>query len=129
MLRLSDLVATSARVAATRARREKVAHLAGLLSRLEPAEVPIAVAFLSGDLRQGRVGLGPAAVRGAWLESPAAEPTLGLGEVDAAFERIAAAAGRGATGEKAALLAALLARATAAEGDFLTRLVLGELRQ
>src|SRR5947199_207340 len=64
-MRLADLVATSRRVAETRARGEKIGALADLLRRLPPEEVEVAVSCLSGTLRQGRIGLGPAAVREA----------------------------------------------------------------
>jgi DNA ligase-1 len=132
-MRLADLVATSQRVAETRARSEKIGALADLLRRIPPAEVDVAVPYLSGTLRQGRIGLGPAAVSearsAASAVAAAAEPELELGEVDAAFARIAAAAGPGSTGERVRLLAGLLARATEAERAFLVRLVFGELRQ
>ena len=127
---LAELVATSARVGATRARSEKTALLAALLRRLEPREVDMAVAFLSGRLRQGRIGLGWAALRAARAAArPTASPALSLLEVDAAFDRIAAVSGRGSAGERGRLLAELLGRATEGEQDFLVRLVLGELRQ
>jgi DNA ligase-1 len=110
---LSELVATSRRVAATRARSEKVTALAGLLQRLEPDEIEVAVAYLAGQLRQGRIGIGAAAVRTATAgTAAAAEPLLTLAEVDAAFAGIAAATGPGSSGERARLLSALLARAT-----------------
>jgi DNA ligase-1 len=128
-MRLSDLVTTSRRVADTRARGEKIAALADLLRRLPPAEIDIAVSYLSGQLRLGRIGLGSAAISEARRAAPAAEPALELAEVDAAFARIAAAKGAGSTAERVRLLAALLARATAGEQDFLVRLVFGELRQ
>ena len=53
-MRLLELVEASQRVAATRARREKVAALAELLARLEPAEAAIGVACLSGEVLGGR---------------------------------------------------------------------------
>jgi DNA ligase-1 len=127
---LADLVTTSRRVAATRSRTEKVAALADLLLRLAPEEIEIAAAFLSGQLRQGRIGLGPAAVRAAWGETAAAAaPALTLGEVDAAFAEIAAAGGRGSTAERARRLGALLGAATREEQELLVRLIFGELRQ
>ena len=127
---LFDLVATSRRVAATRSRTEKVAALADLLRRLAPEEIETAAAFLSGQLRQGRIGLGPAAVRAAMAETAAvASPALTLGEVDGAFAGIAAAAGAGSTGERARRLRALLAAATREEQELLVRLIFGELRQ
>ncbi len=87
------------------------------------------MAFLSGHLRQGRIGLGGAALRAARPGTAAAEPALTLREVDATFERIAGVTGAGSTAERTRLLGELLARATPAEQDFLVRLVYGELRQ
>jgi DNA ligase-1 len=127
---LFDLVTASRRVAATRSRTEKIAALADFLRRLAPEEIETAAAFLSGQPRQGRIGLGPAAVRAALAETAAAAaPALTLGEVDAAFTAIAAAAGAGSTGERARRLRALLAAATREEQELLARLIFGELRQ
>jgi DNA ligase-1 len=128
-MRLADLVATSRRVAETRSRSEKTGALADLLRRLGPEEIDIAVAYLSGHLCQGRIGLGGAALRSAMPGSAAAEPALTLLEVDAAFERIASVSGAGSTAERVRLLADLLGRATRDEQDFLVRLIFGELRQ
>ena len=58
MTLFSELVETSARVTATSARSAKVAALADLLRRLEPDEVAPTVALLSGEARQGRIGVG-----------------------------------------------------------------------
>ncbi|HZI63601.1 MAG TPA: ATP-dependent DNA ligase [Thermoanaerobaculia bacterium] len=127
---LADLVSTSARVGATRARSEKTAHLAALLRRLGPREVDVAVAFLSGRLRRGRIGLGWAALREARAGTrPAESPSLTLLDVDASFDRVAAVSGRGSASERARRLGELFGRATGEEQDFLVRLVLGELRQ
>src|SRR5687767_14121111 len=101
---LADLAATSRRVAETRSRSEKIGALADLLRRLAPEEIDIAVAFLSGHLRQGRIGLGGAAVRNSMPGTAALEPSLTLGEVDAAFERIAGVSGAGSTAARARLL-------------------------
>ncbi|MFY9822060.1 MAG: ATP-dependent DNA ligase, partial [Thermoanaerobaculia bacterium] len=128
-MRLADLVTTSHRVAETRSRSEKIAALADLLRRLAPEEIDVAVAWLSGNLRQGRIGLGGAAIRDARPGTAAAEPSLTLGEVDATFERIAATTGAGSTAARVELLGGLLARATGEEQDFLVRLIFGELRQ
>ena len=65
MTRLADLVATSQQVAGTSGRLAKVAALAALLRRLAPDEIEIAVAYLSGETRQGKLGLGYAALRDA----------------------------------------------------------------
>jgi DNA ligase-1 len=128
-MRLADLVATSRLVTETRSRSQKTAALADLLRRLGAEEIDIAVAFLSGDLRQGRIGLGGAAVRSARPESAATEPSLTLLEVDAAFARIGGTTGSGSTAERSRQLSSLLSRATRDEQDFLVRLIYGELRQ
>ena len=60
---LADVVATSDAVAATRARGAKVRALADLLRALPPGEVEPAVGFLTGEPRQGRIGVGWAALR------------------------------------------------------------------
>jgi DNA ligase-1 len=128
LTRFEDVVAASRLVAATSARSRKVAILAELLGRLEPEEIPIVVAFLSGVPRQGRIGIGYAAVYRT--QAPAAtHPSLTVSEVDAAISDIEAATGSGSTSGRRQLLGALLARATAEEADFLRRLLTGQLRQ
>ncbi|MPY89293.1 MAG: ATP-dependent DNA ligase [Luteitalea sp.] len=126
---LGDVVQTSGRVAATRSRSEKVAHLADLLRRLVPEEIDIAVAYLSGRLRQGPIGLGWATIRDARGASAADASSLTLVEVDHAFARLAGTTGRGSATERARQLGALFARAVASEQEFLARLIVGELRQ
>ncbi|HEX4960495.1 MAG TPA: ATP-dependent DNA ligase [Thermoanaerobaculia bacterium] len=128
-MRLASLVTTSRRVAETRSRSEKIAALADLLRRLAPEEIDVATAWLSGNLRQGRIGLGGAAVRDSRPGAAATEPSLTLGEVDSAFECIAATTGAGSTAARVTMLKDLLARATAEEQGFLVRLIFGELRQ
>ncbi|MBX5483645.1 MAG: ATP-dependent DNA ligase [Myxococcaceae bacterium] len=126
---LADLVAVSAKVSATRSRLEKVAALAGLLKRLEPGEIAIAVNYLSGTIPQGRIGIGFAAVHRAREVPAAPAPTLGVFEVHDVFERIAHLSGPGSSTERQGLLGQLLSRATSDEQDFLARLLVGGLRQ
>lgn len=128
-MKLDDLVAASERVRASSSRLEKVSHLASVLARLERDEVPIAVAFLSGELPEGRIGVGPATLAEALPVEPASEPVLELDDVAAAFRRIAEASGPGSASMKLRLLAEPLRRATPREQDFLARLLVGELRQ
>jgi DNA ligase-1 len=123
----ADLAAVSHAVGETRSRTRKAELLGGALKELEPAEVEAGVAYLSGELRQRRTGVGWASLRD--LPPPAAEPALRIGEVDAALERIAALSGPGSQGERRAALADLFGRATAAEQSFLGSLLAGELRQ
>ena len=124
---LHDLVVTSTAVAQASSRLVKIGQLATLLQRLAPAEVEIAIAFLSGEPRQGRIGIGPSAMRDARPLASAASPALQLIEVDEVFERIAATAGRGSPADRVRMLRELLARATGDEQDFLIRLLFGEL--
>jgi DNA ligase 1 len=57
MTLLADVVAASRDVTSTSSRSRKVAILAELLGRLDAREVPIAVGFLTGMPRHGRVGI------------------------------------------------------------------------
>ena len=124
-----EIAEVSRAVAETRARSTKIELLAACLARLSPEEVEIGVGFLSGEPRQGKIGLGYAAIRD--LEPPAAAPTATLtpSDVDATLTRIAAIRGPRSTQLRAEALAGLFARATAVERPFLERLLLGELRQ
>jgi len=130
---LYELVRTSAAVASVQARRTKIEEISALLAAVPSGEVPVAVAFLSGELRQRQIGVGYAALGGLLRSAdpdPAfAEPSLTLADTDAAFEAIGAVAGQGAQSERRRLLAALLNRATDSEHSFLVRLVAGDLGQ
>ena len=117
MTLLADLVATSLRVAATSSRSAKIAALAELLRGLEPGEVASAVGFLAGAPRQGRIGVGYAAVHGV-RPAPAATPSLTIADLDAAITEIERATGPGSGGARQRLLEDLLGRATADEAGF-----------
>ena len=128
-MRLSVLVETSRAVAATSGRLEKIERLAELLKRTPPDLIPTIISFLSGSPRQGRIGVGRSLLHAARDVPAATTATLDLQDVDASFERLAAASGPGSAGARGEALRGLLARATAEEQDFLIRLLLGELRQ
>ena len=122
-----ELADTSEAVAGTSARLGKVGLLADALSRATPEEAAVAVAFLSGELRQRQIGVGWAALRE--VPAPAGEPSLTVLEVDRRFAEIGATAGAGSQARRRDLLADLFGRATGAEQRFLRRLLAGELRQ
>src|SRR4051794_17215913 len=124
---LADVVAASREVAATSARSAKVARLAALLRAGGAENAPVLVPWLAGDPRQRRTGIGWATLRDA--PPPAAEPSLHVGEVDAALETASALAGPGSTSARRELVHGLLGRATADEQQFLRALLSGELRQ
>lgn len=123
------MVETSLAVANTSGRLAKITALADLLRTAGDDEIDIVVTFLSGRLRQGRVGVGWSIVSKVRDVPPAADPSLTLHEVDERFARLASTAGGGVAKTRVALLSELFARATAAEQDFLVRLISGELRQ
>ncbi|MDQ1485418.1 MAG: ligase 1 [Actinomycetota bacterium] len=124
---LADLVTVSQAVSSTPARSAKVRLIADALGAAGPDEVEIAVAYLAGELRQRRTGVGWATLRE--LEGAATSAELTLLDVDAAFAGIATASGTGSQSRRAAELAALFGRATPAEQGFLRALATGELRQ
>ncbi|TAK84626.1 MAG: ATP-dependent DNA ligase [Betaproteobacteria bacterium] len=125
---LADVVRTSTQVAGSASRLAKTRLIADCLRRLDAEEVAIALPYLSGELRQGKLTLGYAALQ-ASLGAPAAAPTLTLHDVDWAFESLKTVKGKGAAARRAALLESLFSRSTAEEQDFLVRLIVGELRQ
>jgi len=129
MTALAPLVETSQRVSATSSRLAKVRELAGLLRTLQPEEIETAVHYLSGEIRQGRIGIGYATLRSAADSRPAAAASLSVGEVDTLLGEIEAIRGAGSTANRAAALTRLFSQATESEQHFLLRLLTGELRQ
>ena len=125
---LADLVRTSARVAETPGRLAKIGALAERLRQLEASELEVAIPYLSGQMRQGRLAVGYSQLDRA-RGRPAASPSLTVHDTDAALQELKAIKGTGAAARRAAALEALFRRATAEEQDFIVRLVLGELRQ
>ena len=123
-----ELVRVSAEVASTRARLKKIEALASVLERLEPEEVPVAVAYLSGELPHAPIGIGWAALRDRPPEH-APPPVLRVLEVDASLCKIGATTGPGSQAARREELAGLFSRATEPEQQFLARLLTGELRQ
>lgn len=128
MTLLAEVVRTSAAVAATPSRLEKTRLIADCLRALEPGEVEIALPYLSGDIRQGRITLGYATLQSTG-GNPAAASTLSVSEVDSKFEALKSVKGKGAASARQALLKDLFGKATSQEQDFLLRLIVGELRQ
>ncbi|MGD0063008.1 MAG: ATP-dependent DNA ligase [Streptosporangiaceae bacterium] len=124
---LAEIAEVSRAVTATSARLGKIEALAGALRRAGPLEVPIAVAYLSGELPQRQIGVGWAALKGGF---PAAEvPSLTLSEVDSGLSAIGAISGKGSAAARKTLVSELFGRATAGEQQFLYGLLSGELRQ
>src|SRR3989442_14635776 len=116
---LAELLAASERVAGTRSRLAKIDALAECLRRLDAAEIAQGVAYLSGDTRQGRIGIGYATLKDALAAAPARAPRLTLAQIDEALARLAQIQGTGSAGEPARLLAGRCASAAASQQDLL----------
>ncbi|QDP95568.1 ATP-dependent DNA ligase [Microlunatus elymi] len=124
---LDRLVAAWRGLAATRSRNAKRDLIAAVLREATAADVEIVVSYLSGSLRQRRTGIGWHSLQD--LPAPAAEASLRVVEVDAAFEQISGLAGPGSAALRQAAVAELFGRATAGEQELLRGLIFGELRQ
>ena len=126
-LLLYEVATASLEVAGTSSRLKKIERIAELLATASPGEVPVAVAYLSGELPQGTVGVGWAALREH--PPPAAAPSLELLEVDAAVTRLQRISGKGSQAARREALTELFSHATEPEQRLLVGLFLGELRQ
>ena len=94
MTLLAGLVATSGAVTATPGRLTKIAELAALLRDLDAEEIAPAVGFLTGELRQGRIGVGWSTV--ARIDVPAAaQPSISITEVDRLLDALIVTTGAG----------------------------------
>jgi DNA ligase 1 len=124
---LRSLVGTSGEISATRSRSAKTRLIAEALRTADAEEVQTVVSYLSGELRQRRIGVGWRSLQK--LTAPAAEPTLTVAETHDAFERMSQVSGPGSQAARAELVEDLFGRATADEQRYLALLVMGELRQ
>ena len=124
---LAEVAEVSSAVAGSSGRLAKIAAIAAALRSAGPDEVPIVVAYLSGELPQRQIGVGWAALRSAPPASVA--PSLTILGVDASFSEIGAVVGPGSVAERKRLVDEVLGAATAEEQYFLVRLLSGELRQ
>lgn len=129
MTLLAELVHASQRVGASSSRKTKVRELSSLLRSLAPEEIDLGVHYLSGEIPQGKIGVGFSSVRAAASMPPANTETLSTAEVNRRLTELAAIRGAGSAALRAAALAELFALATADEQQFLLRLLIGELRQ
>ncbi len=128
MTLLADVAAASTEVADTSSRSGKIAILAALLTRLERDEVPVAVGFLAGAPRQGRIGIGYSTMSGI-EQAPAAEASLTIDDLDRAIGAVQETTGSGSSSARREILGRLFSRATEQEADFIRRLFTGGLRQ
>lgn len=125
---LHRVASTSVAVSGAPARNDKVRLIAETLADLEPPEIAPTVAFLSGEIRQGRIGIGWATAA-RLTGHPANEPTLTVTELNQVFKTLAHISGPGSVAARNEVLGDLLARATEVEIDFIRKLIVGEIRQ
>jgi DNA ligase 1 len=128
MTLLADVVTASRSLTDTSSRSRKVAILSELLGRLDASEVAVAVGFLAGVPRQGRVGIGYSTIYGI-ERAPAREASLTIDDLDRAIAEVQGMTGSGSAARRKEMLGQLLGRATDQEADFVKRLFTGELRQ
>ena len=122
------LVDASRDVAATSKRGEKTTRLAELFRQVAPEDLEIVVGLLLGQPRQGRIGIGWAAVTAIDV-GPSDEASLTVRDIDHMLSSIAATMGAGSVAARAVILRDVLTRATAAETEFTQQVLLGEVRQ
>ena len=127
-MRLAELVAVSDEVASTPSRKKKIAALAGLLESAPSEIASQAISYLSGELPQGKIGVGYAMVWNLTVPS-ADESTLDLAAVASVLDEVKDTRGSGMKARRTELLTQLLSEATEPEQSFLKRLLVGELRQ
>jgi ATP-dependent DNA ligase I len=123
----AEIAQTSTDVAATSSRLKKIERLSSSLARLRPDEVPVAVAYLSGGLPYGSIGVGWASVRD--MPQPAKQATIELSEVDATLQRVGELTGAGSQAARRKELISLFERMTKAEQGFARDLLTGGIRQ
>ncbi len=133
--RFLDLARLCRELEATTKRNQKILMIGEFLKRVSPEEVGETSLFLSGkafpesDPRVLEVGY--ATISEAGRNTGQAQLTVGpltIRDVRDTFEKIAEAAGPSSRTRKLGLLQALLARASSVEAEFLTRMMLGEMR-
>lgn len=113
MTLFADLVRTSARVAENPGRLVKIRELADYLEHLDANELDVAIPYLSGEARQGKLSIGYGMLMSS-KRHPSAEAALALADVDAAFQALRDSKGKGAAARREQVLRALSERAVAA---------------
>ncbi|MGB6073636.1 MAG: ATP-dependent DNA ligase, partial [Rhodococcus sp. (in: high G+C Gram-positive bacteria)] len=111
---MSRIVETSRAVSATRSRKAKIEQIGALLAEADVGDIEPAVSWLSGELPQGRIGVGWRTLADLDVAA-AADSTLTVAEVDEAITSVAATSGAGSAARRVALLTDLFSRSTPEE--------------
>lgn len=128
---LARVAEVSREVAAVSARSRKIGLLAELFAEALPEESPLVIAYLSGRLPQGRIGVGWSVLKNVVPPAvpPVEVPGLTLAGVDAVLSELAAVSGAGVRAARDRLVRGLFGAATLEEQELLLRLLSGEVRQ
>src|SRR5690348_2927339 len=103
MTLLATVVSASHQVAGTSARSAKIRLLSECLRAVDATEVEIAVLYLSGEIRQGRIGIGPSTLVSC-MSDAAHTPSLQLTEVDHLLDELATIRGSGSSARRSTAL-------------------------
>jgi DNA ligase-1 len=116
-------------VGSTSKKKEKASLLAHLIQQAKGKEIALAVNYLSGQLPQGRLGIGWVTIQEALKDLSEQFRPLTLIEMDHLFEGIFREKGAGSLERKGRLLHDLFSYTSQVEREFLIRLMMGEIRQ
>jgi DNA ligase-1 len=117
-MQLKQLVDISERVGATRSKKEKISLIAGLLQKARKREIALAAHCLSGQLPQGRLGVGWKMLQEATQGLSGVPPSLKLIQVDTYFRCIAGEEGPRSTLRKIQAVRELFSRCNERERAF-----------
>ncbi|TMI27156.1 hypothetical protein E6H24_01645 [Candidatus Bathyarchaeota archaeon] len=130
-----ELAQLCRRVQATTKRNEKIALISTFLKSVSSEEVPLATLFLAGkafpesDPRVLEISYATVSDASKNLgQKRLAEHPLTIGDVYNTLERIAKTSGSKSRDRKMSLLQTILTQASPVEAEFLTRMILGEMR-
>ena len=126
---LSRLVSLWENLRSTSSRNKKIELIAHYLNSLDKEVLPIAISFLCGEIRGGPISIGPRTLSELYSTYPSKESFWTLDKLQEYFDRIRDLKGPGSREKKIELLKIIFQRSTVEERDFISGLILGELRQ
>jgi len=129
MLFLKQLVEISERISATKKKKEKVSLIARFFREAKGKEISLVAFYLSGELPQGRMGIGWISLQEALKGAPFLPKPLSLVDLDRYFDSIVTESGGGSSGRKVQILRQAFSHTGERERGFLAGLILGEIRQ
>ena len=128
-MELKQLVESIGAIRATSKKTEKTQLLANLLKQAQGQDIELVALYVVGTLPQGRIGIGWRLIEQAATDLRGANAPLTLNQIDQVLDGIAVDEKAGSTGRKIQALRGLFERADQAERNFLTQLLMGEVRQ